>query len=386
MRASLTSALLVAACVAFGCSDSDPISPEGGGGDSATGGTSSNGGSPSNGGGGSSSDGGEGGNGGTGQGGGGPCPAGVTCVTTFPFSEERNTSSEGTDAIDSYDCSPDTNESGKELLYRLTLPKDGFVSVAVYDDDATDIDVHIVTSLDPAAPTGTGCVARGDLQTAADVPAGEVWIVADTWVNGSGTELAGNFRIDIGYIPVTEGPCDLQTGELERVGDNGVHLTMPASGPVVKEAHLVTQEEPEPFPSTATEELEAHYALSQEKTGLVMHREEVWAPLEGGAFYGAGIGSPAKFPVEDEGWYVNMYWTPASRPPRGTRMILRRPDDPTRAVVVAAGYETGPGDLSRIGGTTEETHYYLGTDHDATLELGFATDQSLPIGPRRCTQ
>jgi hypothetical protein len=115
-----------------------------------------------------------------------------------------------------------------------------------------------------------------------------------------------------------------------------------------------------------------------------MHRGELWAPLEGGDFFGAGIGDPADLPTLDEGWYVNMYWTAAARPPKGTRMILRRSDDPTRAVVVAAGYETGPSDLTRIGGTTEETHYYLGTDHDAVLELGIATDQSLPLGPRVC--
>jgi hypothetical protein len=80
-----------------------------------------------------------------------------------------------------------------------------------------------------------------------------------------------------------------------------------------------------------------------------------------------------------------MYWTAAARPPKGTRMILRLPSDPSRAVVVAAGYETGPGDLSMIGGTTEEAHFYLGTQHQDELTLGFASDASLPLGPRRCT-
>jgi hypothetical protein len=75
------------------------------------------------------------------------------------------------------------------------------------------------------------------------------------------------------------------------VGDGGVPLAMPATGPVVKEAHLVTQAEPKPYPSTATEELAEHYALSQTQTGLVMHRSELWAPMEGGSFFGAGIGS-----------------------------------------------------------------------------------------------
>ena len=57
----------------------------------------------------------------------------------------------------------------------------------------------------------------------------------------------------------------------------------------------------------------------------------------------------------------------------------------SRAVVVAAGYETGPGDLSRVGGTPEETHFYMGTSHLGTMQLGIPTDQTLPYGPRVCT-
>lgn len=377
--AILCSIALVAACI------DDDIQPEGGHGEGGAGGVgngSGDGGSSAQGAGGSQASGGSSAQGG---GGGGPCPTGVTCVTSFPFTHQGDTSAGGTSSIDGYDCAPDTNESGPEVLYRLTVPSDGFVSVAVYDGDGTDIDVHIVSALDPGAPSGTGCVARGDLQANADVVAGDVWIVADTWVSSAGTAMSGSYRIDVGFIPIVEGPCDMQTGGLARVGDGGVSLQMPATGPVVKEDHLVTQEELEPYPSSATEKLAEHYALSQSKTGLVMFREALWAPLEGGAFYGAGIGSPAKFPVADEGWYVNMYWTPAARPPRGTRMILRRPDDPTRAVVVAGGYETGPGNLSSIAGTTEEAHFYLRSEHEDALELGFAVDPTLPLGPRRCT-
>ncbi len=312
-----------------------------------------------------------------------PCPSGVTCIDTFPFTDERDTSTEGTTAIATYDCAPETDEGGPEILYRVTVPSSGFLTAAVYDGDGVDIDVHILGDLDPAAPAGTGCVNRGDLQAFADVEAGDVWIVADTWTSSGGPQ-SGAYTLDVGFTPASSGPCTMATGEMPRVGDGGTHLAMPATGPVVKEAHLVTASEPAPFPATATDELAEHFELSQQATGLVMHRGELWAPLEGGDFFGAGIGDPADLPTLDEGWYVNMYWTAAARPPKGTRMILRRSDDPTRAVVVAAGYETGPSDLTRIGGTTEETHYYLGTDHDAVLELGIATDQSLPLGPRVC--
>jgi hypothetical protein len=319
----------------------------------------------------------------TSAGGGGPCPDGVTCVDTFPFGDDRDTSTEGQIAIASYACSPDTNEGGPEIVYRAWAPTDGFLSAAVHVPEGVDIDVQILTDYDPANPSGAGCVARGDKHARADVTAGPVWVVADTWVNGSGVELTGSFHIDIGFIGPSEGPCSMLTGTMDRVNDDEP-LAMPATGPIVLEAHLVTQEEPAPYPSTATEELAEHHALSQARTGLVMFRSESWAPLEGGSFYGAGIGDPADLPVLDEGWYVNMYWTPAARPPRGTKMILRLPDDPSRAVVVAAGYETGPGNLSNVAGTPEETHFYLGTQHQAPMTIGIATDQSLPFGPRRC--
>jgi hypothetical protein len=321
----------------------------------------------------------------TGAGAGEPCPDGITCVSTFPFTDERDTSAEGTSSIASYDCAPSTNEGGREIVYRVAIPSAGFLSAAVYDAAGVDLDVHILSDFDPSAPSGNGCLSRGDKQAKADVEPGYAYVVADSWTNSSGTALEGAYRLDIGFVPVSEGPCDFEPVDIARVGDNGQSLSLPATGPIVREAHLVTQAEPAPFPATSTDELDAHYALSQAETGLVMYREQVWAPLEGGDFYGAGIGDPADFPVEHEGWYVNMYWTAGSRPVRGTRMILRLPGDPSRAVVVAAGYETGPGDLAMIGGTTEETHFYLGTQHQDEMTLGLAADPTLPLGPRRCT-
>jgi hypothetical protein len=83
-------------------------------------------------------------------------------------------------------------------------------------------------------------------------------------------------------------------------------------------------------------------------------------------------------------FHVNMYWTSAARPARGTRMIIQVPGT-TRAVVVAAGYETGPGDLAKIGGTPEESHFFLGPN-TTQWTLGIAKDQTLPLGPRECTR
>ena len=308
-----------------------------------------------------------------------PCPEGVTCVATFPFSEDRDTSVEPAGVLDGYSCAVDTDESGPEVVYRVTVPEAGFLSVAVYEDPGVDVDAHVLSARDAAA-----CLDRGNLHARADVEAGDVWVVVDTFVAG-GEPQQGPFHVDIGFTVPSRGACETEIGEMPRVNDGGETLAMPATGPIVLEAHLVTQEEPEPYPATATDELDEHYALSQSRTGFVMHRSQDWAPLEGGSFYGAGIGSPDLFPVEHEAWYVNMYWTANARPDRGTRMLRRDPGGGPRAVVVAAGYETGPGNLEHVGGTPEETHFYMGTGHLDALQIGIAVDQTLPFGPRDCT-
>jgi hypothetical protein len=313
------------------------------------------------------------------DGGGVSCPPGITCVTTFPFSDMNDTSNAALPSmLNMYSCSASTNEGGREAIYRVEVPFDGFLSAAVDEASGVDVDVHILSALDASQ-----CLSRGNFHAKADVTAGTYWVVVDTFVSG-GVPQAGAFRVDIGFTRPSSGACDLQTGVMPRVNDMGNSLPMPATGQMAVEAHLVTQDEPPPYPMTQTEELAAHYLLSQARTGFVMHRTQVWAPLEGGTFYGAGIGSPTLFPLEHEGWYVNMYWTSAARPARGTRMILRMPNT-NRAVVVAAGYETGPGNLSFIGGTPEETHFYFGTTHGSVMQLGLAVDQSLPLGPRTCS-
>ncbi len=306
------------------------------------------------------------------------CPPAVVCVDALPFLHAADTGLDGQSQLDGYSCAPETDESGPEVVYRVEVFTAGFLSAAVHDGAGVDVDVHILSDLDAGS-----CLARGHHDAAVDVEPGVFWVVVDTWSDGV-APLVGAYTVEIGLAAPSVGPCTMVVGEMPRVGDGGEHLAMPATGPMVMEAHLVTQAEPEPYPASATDELEEHYALSQAATGFVMHRDQVWAPLEGGSFHGCGIGSPSLFPVVDEAWYVNMYWTSSARPDRGTRMLLRLPDT-DRAVVVAAGYETGPGNLSNIGGAPEEPHFYLGTGHLSTLTLGVATDQTLPFGPRRCT-
>lgn len=302
------------------------------------------------------------------------CPGGVTCIGSLPFSERNDTSSSSQRALDGYSCSPSTDESGPEIVYQVELTQQAWLGVLISDGDGVDIDAHILSSLDAGA-----CIDRGHHDAGELLDPGTYYVVADTYVSG-GVEQSGAYDIFIdAYVP-SRGSCAMQTGTLDRVGDDGTPLAMPATGPVVLEAHLVTVDDGfgSGWPSYQDEGIGEHYALSQAETGFVMARDQLWCPQEGCEYGQGAYGS--KVPVEDEAWYVCMYWR--SRPAPGTRMIIQRADG--RAVVAAAGYETGPGDLSNVAGAVEEIHRYLGTGHGSTLTVGFAVDPSLPLGPILC--
>jgi hypothetical protein len=161
-------------------------------------------------------------------------------------------------------------------------------------------------------------------------------------------------------------------------------LRTPAVGPVALEAHLVTVDEPFAggWPTSFTDQIDRHYAISQAATGYAMARNQPWAPAgEGGSHYGQAAYT-LPLPVLEEGWYVNMYWR--HRPAPGTKLIVMNPATGA-AVVAAGGYETGPGSNTAIGGASEEIHHHLGTSHRGTLVFGFAANpEGLAYGPIDC--
>lgn len=309
-------------------------------------------------------------------------------VDSFPFVHAGDTTAAPGDAIDSYACAPSTDESGGELVYRVDLPGPGAVIADVVDGADVDVDVHLLDDADPDA-----CRTRDDTELAWVVDGGSVWIVADTWVSG-GTPQAGPYTLTIDLEPLPSGDCAFLPTDLRMywtecapgidcsVGTDVV-LHTPSVGPVVKEAHLVTVEDDfgGGWPTSYTDGIAAHYALSESATGYVMDRGEPWAPAgEGGSEYGQGA-TGAPLPVEDEAWYVNMYWR--DRPAKGTRMLVWNPAN-GRVVVASGGYETGPGSNTAIGGASEEIHDALGTGHRDPLVMGFPVDDTLPLGPIDC--
>lgn len=315
------------------------------------------------------------------------CPV---VADAFPFVHEADTTAAPSDVADAYACAPDTDESGGELWYRVEVAEAGALIARVDSADGADIDVHLLSDADAEA-----CLTRDHVELSWVVEPGTYWIVADTWVDGGGEPQAGGYTLTLTLAPLPSGDCAFESRDLRmfwtdcapgidcEVSGGDVLLATPSFGPVVKEAHLVTVEDDfgGGWPTSFTDGITDHYALSEARTGYVMDRAEPWAPAgEGGSEYGQGS-TGAPLPVEDEAWYVNMYWK--DRPAKGTRLLVWNPAN-GRVVVASGGYETGPGANDAIGGAVEEIHDHLGTSHRDGLVMGFAADQALPLGPITC--
>jgi hypothetical protein len=126
-----------------------------------------------------------------------PCPDGLICVSSFPYTEDNTTTGAASDLFDSYGCSPSTDESGPEVIYQVDLAEDGFLAVDLPEGDmasGADIDVHILGSLD-----SDDCFDRGHWRSGAWLPAGRYFVVADSWVSSSGSESDGAYSITLGH-------------------------------------------------------------------------------------------------------------------------------------------------------------------------------------------
>jgi hypothetical protein len=127
----------------------------------------------------------------------GGCTSGYDCVESFPFDVSDNTSYATNDAWNYYSCSPSTNESGPEVIYEVVVPEDGFLAASIVDGSGVDVDVHILSDLDP-----DDCVDRGHEEAGAFVTEGTWYVVIDTWVSSSGVEYAGAYDLTIAHTAI----------------------------------------------------------------------------------------------------------------------------------------------------------------------------------------
>lgn len=120
------------------------------------------------------------------------CPDGVECVTTLPY-RHQSTTVGGDSVYDTYACAPDTDESGPERRYRVTLEEEGFLGVQLSGlPEGVDVDAHLL-QLDDADT----CLDRGHWAAGGLLPAGDYWVVVDSWVDGDGNVLSGDYTLDL---------------------------------------------------------------------------------------------------------------------------------------------------------------------------------------------
>jgi hypothetical protein len=132
-------------------------------------------------------------------------------ITALPYTDRDDTTGKANRAS-AYDCAPATNEGGGEVVYRLELAAPTYVRVAVDDvpGDLVDVDVNLLSGPAVSSPA-TGCLARDNLTVLRQLPAGSTWIAIDTWVNSTGTALAGPYQISVG---VAQGSGDCLTNPI----------------------------------------------------------------------------------------------------------------------------------------------------------------------------
>lgn len=174
-------------------------------------------------------------------------------------------------------------------------------------------------------------------------------------------------------------------------------LTLPAEGKMVVEAHLAPDGitfGDNKFPTSTDDGMSKHlkasceflkknfpqyeYGRNCQRVYNASYKTE-WCSAEGGGEFGQG--SSLQRPSQaEEIFYFNMYWTDSSKPLPGTKFIVWNQAE-TKAVVVAAGFETGPSSIEFIAGLSPEVHFFLNSDRNTKLRIARLVDQTISVGP-----
>jgi len=112
-------------------------------------------------------------------------------IDSVPFQDTRSTATGGASEFDVYNCS-DADEGGAEFVYLMHIDDHVTVDVSVDCDEPVDIDIHLLEGDDPDA-----CLERDHTDFSYDLTPGRYLVVADTWVDDSGTALAGEYTLRV---------------------------------------------------------------------------------------------------------------------------------------------------------------------------------------------
>jgi hypothetical protein len=112
-------------------------------------------------------------------------------ITSFPFTDQRDTRQSTSRLFDRCSVAPTIDESGPEYVYSVTVSQPGTLTISVADDAATDIDVELLT-----LPSTHACVARHDSTVSRAVGCGTYYVVADTF-----GAAAGSYTLTATFTP-----------------------------------------------------------------------------------------------------------------------------------------------------------------------------------------
>ncbi|MBI4701922.1 MAG: thrombospondin type 3 repeat-containing protein [Deltaproteobacteria bacterium] len=107
-------------------------------------------------------------------------------VLPFFFGDSRDTHDGVSDDFDSYPGHEDIDESGPEIVYRFTVGEPARLAATIAFDqpEGTDIDLHLLSSLD-----GPALVTRGDTAIYALLEPGTYYLVMDTYAKDGAPQL-----------------------------------------------------------------------------------------------------------------------------------------------------------------------------------------------------
>ncbi|MCB9598380.1 MAG: SGNH/GDSL hydrolase family protein [Sandaracinaceae bacterium] len=117
-------------------------------------------------------------------------------IDALPFAHSSDTSRSPHRALHTYACG-DQDESGPEVVYRVTLTEPTEIAALVAHDHRVDVDLHLLRDGE--------CVARDDDYLALALEPGTYDFAVDTFVSASGDERSGEYLFVVGR---TDRPSD----------------------------------------------------------------------------------------------------------------------------------------------------------------------------------
>jgi hypothetical protein len=134
-------------------------------------------------------------------GGGAGNPKGTTsnpiAIGSLPYTTSGDTSTSASDSLDGCGAAPTKDESGPEVIYKVSFTKPGTVTIQTTDDAGADIDPHLYGSLN----TGD-CLARNDSVFSHPVDCGTYYVVVDSFAG-----QAGKYTLKVSFTPAPGKSC-----------------------------------------------------------------------------------------------------------------------------------------------------------------------------------